>query len=290
MSSSPHLSFYAPAPEVPRDDVLGDYLRFLEARNGDLRAPGGFPRREGWLHATESWTVRHRGTLNADDFARGYVQFDPAMRHDLPMMALLAFVKVNAGEAYGVEVIGRIRHARPPTSDLFDQVERLLSREETYHTRILAGATRQFGLQEPAFGWRPTVAHRLLFSALSYAPKTLFHPILLGAEIGGVFILDWMLKRVGELFRDEPELRETLESRLLEILTDEVGHIAFNRLVVGPSGRGAAKRLAGLVAQGTTGGTPEFRALGWTSDTLAMLDRFDLPSLPETVRRNAFFV
>jgi hypothetical protein len=59
---------------------------------------------------------------------------------------------------------------------------------------------------------------------------------------------------------------------------------------VGPRGRGVAKRLAGLVAQGTTGSTPEFRALGWTPGTLAMLDGFDLSSLPETVRRNAFFV
>jgi hypothetical protein len=132
-------SFYAPAPETPRDDVRADYLRFLEQRDDDLSGTDGFSKREAWMRASEQWTVRHRGAIDPALFARNVVRFDGSTRPSVPMLALLAFVKVNAGEAYGVEVIGRIRHAQPPGSDLFERVERILAREEAYPTRTPAG-------------------------------------------------------------------------------------------------------------------------------------------------------
>ncbi len=281
-------SFYAPAPERPRDDVLEDYLAFLERRNGSIDPSAPYPAREKWLEAADGSAVRHKGSIDPERFQRCYARFDGA-EAPLAMVALLSFVKMNAGEAYGVEVLTRRRHHGPP-SGLLDTVERVLAREETYHTRILAGATGQFGVPRPAGGWRPPIPLRLLIGTLAYSPKALFHPILLGAEIGGVFTFHWMLEKVGEVFRDEPALKETLEARLEEILVDELGHIAFNRMAVGQRGIAVAKSLAGRVAHATSGLSPEFRILGWTPDTIRAMERFDFDALPEDVRRRAFFV
>lgn len=283
-------SFYAPIPDRPRDDLLKDYLSFLKQRNGTTDASKPYPNRESWLESADAATVRHKGDVDAGAFNRNYVKFDPKTSPSKPMLALLSFVKVNAGEAYGVEVVSSKRHAGPPTGELFDSVERVISREETYHTRILLGASNQFGLPKPTGAWKPALPLRILIGSLAYSPKALFHPILLGSELGGVFTFNWMLKKVGELFRDEPELKETLEARLVDILVDEIGHVAFNRMAVGPRGLKAAKDIAPHVIDGTNGRTPEFVALGWTKETLKELDAFDYLDLPEEVRRRSFFV
>src|ERR1041384_308306 len=154
-------TFHGPVPEQPREDVLAAYLQFLGQRNGSTATAGAYPEREKWLAGADANPVRHRGELG------GVVQ-----------QALQAFVKVNAAEAYGVEVISRRRHARP-FSGIFEQVERVLGNEETYHTRILLGATRQFGLTPPSAAFRPPLPLRILIGTMAYSPKALFHPVLL---------------------------------------------------------------------------------------------------------------
>jgi len=119
-------------------------------------------------------------------------------------------------------------------------------------------------------------------------PTAIFHPILLAAEFGGVFAFNWLLSKVGEVFADEPELKESMEARLIEVLVDEVGHITFNRMMVGPLGLEIARTLAPHVADGTSGFTPEFRALGWNKDTIKAFDKFDFSILPEEVKKRAF--
>lgn len=283
-------SFYSSVPDAPREDHLAAYLKFLAARDGTVDAASTYPQRDAWLRASEGWTARHRAEIDPTEFERHYARFDPSAEPEAAMSALLAFVKMNAGEAYGVEVVSRRRHGRAPTGELVDTVERLIGKEETYHTRILLGATRQFGLEAPTAAWNPPPGIKAVIGAIAYSPRALFHPILLGTEIGGLFAFHWMLQRVGEIFRDEPELKESLEQRLLEILVDEVGHIAFNRIAVGPAGLSTARALAPRVAAATSGHLGEFRALGWTKGTLDAFDRFDLHSLPEQVRRQSFFV
>jgi hypothetical protein len=99
-----------------------------------------------------------------------------------------------------------------------------------------------------------------------------------------------MLKRVGEIFRDQPEVRESMEQRLTEILVDEVGHVAFNRMAVGARGMAAARAMVPGVLRGVVGGTPEYQALGMTESVLKEVDRFDLKQLPEEVLRRSYFV
>ena len=65
--------------------------------------------------------------------------------------------------------------------------------------------------------------------------------------------------------------------------------MAFNRLAVGPGALSHAKGLAALVLRGNNERSAEFRALGWTRDTSRALESFDYASLPDEVRRRAFF-
>lgn len=284
-------SFFSPVPERPREDLLQTYERFLRTRNGERLPSGGFVERERWLAESRSWTARHAGELDARAFNSLYARFAPHDACTQAMIALLAFVKINAGEAYGVEVVRRARHDDPARHgwDLFHQLERTLADEEVYHTKILVGATQHFGV-EATGAWQPAVQLRVLIRVLAHSPRGIFHPVLLGSEIAGVYAFNWMLQRVGTIFRDEPDLQECLERRLIEVLVDEVGHIAFNRMAVGPRGLDVARSLASLVARGTIQSTPEYGALGWNDETLRGVGGFDLCQLPAEVRRRAFFV
>jgi hypothetical protein len=54
-----------------------------------------------------------------------------------------------------------------------------------------------------------------------------------------------MLQKTGEVFRDELDLKEEMEARVLEILVDEIGHIAFNRMASVRSGCSPRARWPG---------------------------------------------
>lgn len=289
VSTSLRPSFFAPIPESAREDLLLAYRRFLERRNGDMDFTRGFSLREEWLREAASWERPYEGRVDGEAFNRAYASFGEVKHLSLPEVALLTFVKANAGEAYGVEVVSRVRHKRQDGTKLFHQIERLLGFEETYHTRILIGATQHFGVKVEG-AWKPNLQLRLLIGSLAYAPGLFFHPILLASEISGVFMFQWMLKRVGEIFRDQPAVRESMEQRLIEILVDEVGHVAFNRMAVGPLGLSVARKMAAGVLRGVAGTTPEYKALGMTESEMSKLDGFDLEQLPEEVRRRSYFV
>jgi hypothetical protein len=284
--SSSKLSFFTKPDENQREALLSEYLAFLLERNGSLVTDDGFSKRDAWLATSRDWTARHRTPFKSEHFERNYKAFNPSDGLTKAQIALLAFAKVNAGEAYGVEVVSKHRHNESNSLDSADKVERLLSHEEVYHTKILLGAVNQFGLVEPKSAWKPPVPLQVLIHVLAYTPKTAFHPVLLGSEIAGVFTFNWMLNTVREVFRDEPELRDTLEERLIEVLIDEIGHISFNRLMVGQSGLKFAKWIAPQVAANTA--CPEFKALGWNSSTIAGFESFDIGSLPEEVRSRSF--
>lgn len=289
VSTSLRPSFYAPIPDSVREDLLRAYREFLERRNGDMDLTRGFSRREEWLREAASWDSQYQGPVDGENFNRAYASFAEVKKLSPQELALLTFVKANAGEAYGVEVVNRVRQKRVDGTKLFHQVERLLSFEETYHTRILIGATQHFGVKVEG-AWKPNLQLRLLIGSLAYAPGIFFHPILLASEISGVFVFHWMLKRMGEIFKEQPAIRESMEQRLIEILVDEVGHVAFNRMAVGPQGLSVVRKMVPGVMQGVTGTTPEYKAMGLEGHELSRINGFDLDQLPEEVLRRAYFV
>lgn len=287
---SPHRSLFGTIPDGQREDLLQDYLAFLARRDGALDAHGRFAHREAWLAEASRTAAAHPRPMAQATFEAQYAARRPDATLPPEHVALMAFVKMNAGEAYGVEAVGRAREKvwreRP---DAFSRVEQLLGNEERYHTRILVGAAEHFGVKAEG-AWRPPLMLRLLIGGLVHVPRGMFHPVLLASELAGVFQFNWTLRRVGELFRDQPAVRDAMEARLVEILIDELGHVAFNRLAVGQGGLATARRLAALVARGTVEMTPEVAALGLTPRVVAEeFPRFDLGALPAEVRQRAFF-
>ncbi len=280
-------SFYAAAPEADRADaILTDYLSVLRARNG----ADAFDRREARMASVfDHPTARARMSIDAGRFNRNYGKFQET---DVSMeeTALLAFVKINAGEAYGVSVTSKARAALLDRPEPCFQVERVLMQEETFHTRLLVGAVKHFDGLHVGDAWRPSWPLRLLIGALVKVPSALFHPVLLGAEIAGVYAFTWLLNRLGSLFPNDPLVRESMEARLIEVLTDEVGHVAYNRILVGPTGRKFAARIARAVGESHRVMSRELVALGFDDTVIAGVEAFDYAQLPEQVKRNGFFV
>ncbi|MBL8915859.1 MAG: hypothetical protein JNM17_34490 [Archangium sp.] len=285
-----NAGFYSSSVELARSEaVLGEYRDFLIARNG-----AGFVAREarmaGEFDATRAPSVLQ---LDAERFNRNYASLrERALSKE--ELALLAFVKINAGEAWGVECVSKAREQQQEAPGVISDVERLVTREEHFHTRLLVGAAGHFhgpdGKRLEVTGaWKPGLPLRVIIGALVHAPRALFHPVLLGAEVAGVFAFNWLLTRLRDLFPDAPSVRESMERRLVEVLIDEVGHIAFNRVLVGAAGRAVARTVAKQISWSHQLGSPELVSLGFGMDVLGRLDTFDLGDLPDEVRRRAFF-
>jgi hypothetical protein len=75
----------------------------------------------------------------------------------------------------------------------------------------------------------------------------------------------------------------------MEILVDEIGHVAFNRLAMGERWLGVGRFLAGQTVRGMPVITPELGALGFDRSVEQAFSGFDLGDLPEEARNRAFF-
>ncbi len=280
------LSFYGPTPSLAeREHLLSALHEHVLARNG-----ADFAAREQRM-ATQFDRVEATASVRVDlnRFNRNYGGFT---ERDIPLeeVALLAFVKINAGEAYGVEVTSKARAHLLDRPEARYVVEKAIGREETFHTRLLLGATLHFEGLTVGSAWKPTWPLRLLIGGLARFPEWMFHPVLLGSEISGVHSFTWLLHRVGTLFPNDPLVRESMERRLLDILVDEVGHIAYNRILLGTRGLGTARMVAGSVTEGHRVMNPELLALGFDSEAMKRVTSFDYDDLPDEVKRRAFFV
>jgi len=283
-------SFFAPVPERSNaDDLWTDYRAFLAERNGVLDVDTGFERREAAMRDMASWSGAYEGRIDPERFRRNYAAFDGVGVTDAEL-ALLAFVKINAGEAYGVDLTRKARAHLMDRDEPIYRVEKVLAHEEDFHTRILVGATQHFEGAQIGSAWNPPWPLRLLIFAITSFPTALYHPILLGAEVSGVFTFSWLLGRLKALFPRDPLVRESMERRLIEILIDEVGHIAFNRIAVGRIGLAVGRPLAARINAAVVDIVPEMKALGFDAHQRAALAGFDYASLPEEVRRRSWFV
>ena len=265
---------------------MKDYLSFLRARNGPLLATGRYLNRERSVEAMQASEVRFQGSFDQELFDRLYSGEASDSETTLGHLLLVAFTRINAAEAYGVNVVSDVRKFQADSSDLMHQVQHVLHNEEHYHTRILVGATHHYGVTAPG-AFVPPTALKILIHSLARSPKMWFHPILLASEIGGVFMMNWLLERIGQ-WVPQTDLRESLEARLIEILIDEVGHVAFNRLAVGDAGLGIGRMLAPLVTSSMPAITPELKSLGFSEAVQEMGD-FDIDQLPRDVLDRAFY-
>ncbi|MCX6028715.1 MAG: hypothetical protein NT169_05355 [Chloroflexi bacterium] len=284
-------SFYAAADDSQRDAVLEAYIAYLERRNGRLDPKTGtLPLREASLDKMNASPIRFAGKLSQADFDQLYANFAPKAPALTPeLLLLLTFCKMNAGEAYGVRIVKAVHGRRDKDrTDLASRVILVAQEEEEYHTRILVGAAHYFGIRADGV-YHPKPALKVLIHSIAYAPRLLFHPILFASEAVGVYLFNWTLNRVSAFYKGQPELQDALAQRLTEILIDEIGHVAFNRTVMGPRGRRLGRSLALQTVRGMTLMTPELAALGFDRAVERDFAAFDFRDLPQEVRSRGFF-
>jgi len=97
------------------------------------------------------------------------------------MLLLLALVKVNSAEAYGVARNFQRTMDRALKNN--DDAELRTLCEEGYHTRILLSSANRYGIavHEP---YRPPSALRVLIGGIATAPMAIARPLTLAGDHG----------------------------------------------------------------------------------------------------------
>lgn len=276
------LKAFEVVPAEARQGHLRDYRSFLHARDGELDLERRtLSKRERSMQRFEGSAPK--ASLDAGIFKERYQRFDRKSETSPEMMLLLALVKVNAAEAFGVNYAFEelVRRARQTGDDL----ELMLMMEEHYHTRILLSTAHEFGL-DVRETYRPPLSLRTLIGTITAVPAAMARPLTLASEAYGTTVFYSLLKRTRDVLRHSPELRDAVEERIIEVLIDELGHVTFNRLGLGKWGLWQARKLVPFVAKGLGDFMPELGALG--VDTNADLRSLD--DLPQQVRDRAFVV
>jgi hypothetical protein len=196
-------------------------------------------------------------------------------------------VKINAAEAYGVNAAYDRTYRRAVKNE--DACELMILVEETYHTRILVSTALSYGIEIKA-AYKPPTALRSLIGTIANSPTAFARPLTLAAEVLAVLMFTNLLEKARVVLRHDPELRDSVEERLCEIITDEIGHMSYNRSCIGPFGMMQARAILPMVAIGLSGVFPEMNALGTMSSAssgeVAALSTGT--RLPEQVLRSAF--
>jgi hypothetical protein len=279
-------SVFSSLPVDARREQRAAYRGFLEARDGSVDIDRRtLSRREETM---QRYLAPAGSTREIDQtlFDEQYARYDARREMSREMLLLLALVKINAAEAYGVNrmiepLMARIRKES-------DDLELILTIEEDYHTKILLSTSALYGLTitQP---YRPGAGLRALIGVTANVPHTLSRPLVLVSELlGTLYFLD-LLRVVREVLGDLPEVRDAVEERLLEVIVDEIGHVSFNRLCLGSVGLTQARMLCPIVAIGLADAVPELRTLGLKLGQHVDRPLFLRDELPEQVRRQAFF-
>ncbi len=123
-----------------------------------------------------------------------------------------------------------------------DECELMVMVEETYHTRILVSTALSYGIEVKS-AYQPPTALRGLITTIVKTPKAIARPLTLAAEVLAVLMFSNLLEKSRVVLRHDPELRDSVEERLCEILTDEIGHMSYNRACIGPVGMMQARAV-----------------------------------------------
>lgn len=289
LQRKPRASFYQLVEDKNGDSLYREYVDFLGRRNGTMDFERRhYSTREEHLQKLASTKAHYNGAFDPKLFRDQYVRYDKSKETSAATQLLLIFCKVNAGEAFGVEIMREARKAFFERTEAQYQAEKIIVNEEEYHTKLLIGATQYFGV-EVNDAFIPPLPLKILINGLAKMPQRFFHSVLLAAELSGIYTFYTLLEATRVVLKDQPEVRDAMEERLAAVLVDEVGHVAYNRLALGSAGLQAARWLYPLV-QKSVAASPEFRALRAFVPEGPSMAVFDYHHLPEDVRKRAFFV
>jgi hypothetical protein len=264
-----------------REQLVGHYEQFLLRTDGQPGADGKtFTLREQAMQRLQSQRVRYTGPVDEAMFHREYHSRAPAAETPPEMLLLLAYVKINAQEAFAVETVTRIKKNLTP-------VERRVLTQENYHTRLLLGAADLYGVATPG-PLPPIPALKIIINGVARTPPGIMHTLALASEILGVASFLRLLRATRTALKDHPEMRDALEERVMQVCTDEVGHLSFNRLKVGAFGMAVARGLLPLLIAGFRNTLPELDRLCGGPMTVQELAGLSFDDLPEQARRHAF--
>jgi hypothetical protein len=282
-------SFFQPIDTAQTEVVFQDYMRFIDGRNGTADFERfTFSKREEHMAALGSATTRFTGDFDEALFRRQYDAYDGSIRTPWTTRLLLLLCKVNAAEAYAVDVMRAAIERQGERPEAQYVAEKVAITEEQYHSRLLVGCAQYFGIEvTEAPKVRPIL--RLMIHGLANLPGRTFHSLILASEGFGLYVLHGLLEATRKILKDHPEVREAVEERIFNVMIDEVGHVTFNRYAAGPLGVRAARKLYPYLQSGLSIG-PEYRDVCGYVENLIPLAEFDFGHLPEEVRRRAFFV
>ncbi len=281
------LDIFKPLPPADRRANLAAYQRFLADRDGAVDVEKRqLSRREQSMARYERPLSRIRD-IDREVFAAQYASFNPKVETPPEVLLLVSLVKINAAEAFGVNRNFERVLRRAAKND--DPCELTLLIEETYHTRILLSTALSYGIEVTSV-YQPPTALRALIGAIAVSPMAIARPLTLASEVLAVLLFLNLLEKARVVLRHDSELRDSVEERLCEIITDEIGHMSYNRQCMGAVGIAQSRMLLPLVATGISGAFPELRALGTMSSASEgeVLGLASGERLPEQVVRNAF--
>jgi hypothetical protein len=281
------LDLFSPLTTDAQRAHRREYRQFLTERDGllDIEKRTLSRREEGMLRYTRPLSrVRD---IDRALFHQQRVRFDAKRRTPSEVLLLLALVKLNEGEAYGVSQT--FDYVKRQTASDPDQLELLLHIEEDYHTRILLSSAVPYGVEisEPV---KPTFTFRTLIAGIAHAPELISRPLILAGEIMGTLTFLNVLHLARETLKHDPELRDAIEERLTDVLIDEIGHISFNRMLLGPGGLARTRLLLPLVAEGIAHAMPVLSAIGLRPSAAGAATVTTDARLPDAVRQAAFVV
>lgn len=225
--------------------------------------------------------------MDAAEFRKHYASFDERKPPSPETMLLLALVKINSAEAYGVNVNFQRTLKRALAND--DDSELRILCEEGYHTRILLSSANRYGitLDQP---YRPPSALRALIGGIATAPMAIARPLTLAGEFIATLMFIKLIDVAERVLAHDPETRDAILERVMEICVDERGHISFNRLHMSPAELVQARWLLPMTARIMSTVFPEMLAIGAypvnVIDDLSLLA--DPRTLPSEVQRQWF--
>jgi hypothetical protein len=264
--------------------ALDGYRRFLAARDGtpDLRRHT-LSRREAFFAALDTAPLRSRAAIDRAAYRRNLLRRRPDPGLDDRILWLLASAKANQAERFGVglgELYGRV----PPADE--DVVRVHLHLQETYHTRILADVVALFDL--PVHPAPPPVLTRVFIKALVMAPPGWTLPAVGFAEMVGCVLFRALRDRGVALFADEPAVAERVRLLYDEILADEISHVGYVTVQLGPTGRAAMRWLYRRFGVRLAAQMPELLALFGAAELARRFDDFRLDAMLAEMPEKAY--
>lgn len=263
------------------------YRDFLIRRDGEADLLNRrLENREEYFENLVANPVHSRHPADRDTFARNLRRRRPEAGLDPKMLFLLATAKLNQAERFGVglgETYGRNSAADLPPERVYIELE------EHYHTRLLAYALDIFDLTFQVMP--PPYVMRQFVKLNVFVPDRLRVAFVGAGEMAGCVLFD-ELRRAGiELFADEPEVSERIESLYSEILTDEVGHVGYCAARCTVAERALMRRLYPIVGRMFARQTSEITELVDPARLFARFDRpFDVDELTAGLRNETYLV